>query len=877
MGATSDNYEIVTSGITYTIASDYVNIISGGGETAHFQYIKIAHEVVPSGGGDSTLVEATNVNPFPVYAWGGTLGVTVGTLTVQGTNLGVTFGTINVAGTDLGVTVGTLTVQGNNLGITGTVSVVGSSANPVPVTVVGGTISASSLVLSGATIDVSGSQIGIGNFPATQGVTVGPITVTSITNSVKVYSDTELPVGITIGKPIDVVGSNLGITVGTLTVQGSGLGVTGTVSVVGTNLGVTVGTLTVQGTNLGVTVGTLTVQGTDLGVTFGTINVAGTNLGVTVGTLTVQGSGLGVTFGTVNVAGTNLGVTVGTLTVQGTDLGVTFGTVNVVGTVEMSNTILNVRMVETDVVRLGLSGSWVRYDHLADSGFYSLATTVVGFTGNPVKMVGVAGGEAVGITVGTLAVTATDLDTRTLYGGTVGSGTVTGEDYVKVQGICGGYPVGITLNFTVPVSVSSFSNLGVYGVSGATALYVQATDFDIRAISSATDSMTVFGGGTASTVSVGLFGFTGATAEALYCENNALNVNIKSAPTIAVSATNLDIRDMNYLTDNITVVGQGANDDTATSTVPTYINALMNDGTLDRVGGTAGAGWCGAALNVHLVNSGITFSINANATFSSALGISQDAFKPLPVHGSTFATTGLWVAGDTANGPVIVKGYNSGVLPVSLSNVDTSTSTLNTSINQVKDNTDFLAAMKKALYDSSVSVGAADYPSSLSLHTLIRDEVAANLESLNGAKLSNSVIGNLNAATQPSIAVSVVATKQQPSFMARSGYVSFTAKNLIEFNGAAGFTCSAGVRIKGSRVSTGASAAPNEFMCVMYEGDIGQYGSTSTSASYHLHHGEELFVDVDNINKISVFYPVLSESSAPNNAGAGFTFSFYAS
>ena len=780
MGATSDNYEIVTSGITYTIASDYVNIISGGGETAHFQYIKIAHEVVPSGGGDSTLVEATNVNPFPVYAWGGTLGVTVGTLTVQGTNLGVTFGTINVAGTNLGVTVGTLTVQGNNLGITGTVSVVGSSANPVPVTVVGGTISASSLVLSGATIDVSGSQIGIGNFPATQGVTVGPITVTSITNSVKVYSDTELPVGITIGKPIAVVGSNLGITVGTLTVQGSGLGVT-------------------------------------------------------------------------------------------------FGTVNVVGTVEMSNTILNVRMVETDVVRLGLSGSWVRYDHLADSGFYSLATTVVGFTGNPVKMVGVAGGEAVGITVGTLAVTATDLDTRTLYGGTVGSGTVTGEDYVKVQGICGGYPVGITLNFTVPVSVSSFSNLGVYGVSGATALYVQATDFDIRAISSATDSMTVFGGGTASTVSVGLFGFTGATAAALHSENNALNVNIKSAPTIAVSATNLDIRDMNYLTDNITVVGQGANDDTATSTVPTYINALMNDGTLDRVGGTAGAGWCGAALNVHLVNSGITFSINANATFSSALGISQDAFKPLPVHGSTFATTGLWVAGDTANGPVIVKGYNSGVLPVSLSNVDTSTSTLNTSINQVKDNTDFLAAMKKALYDSSVSVGAADYPSSLSLHTLIRDEVAANLESLNGAKLSNSVIGNLNAATQPSIAVSVVATKQQPSFMARSGYVSFTAKNLIEFNGAAGFTCSAGVRIKGSRVSTGASAAPNEFMCVMYEGDIGQYGSTSTSASYHLHHGEELFVDVDNINKISVFYPVLSESSAPNNAGAGFTFSFYAS
>ena len=41
MGATSDNYDIVTSGTTYTIASDYVK--PSGGETAHFQMVKLAY------------------------------------------------------------------------------------------------------------------------------------------------------------------------------------------------------------------------------------------------------------------------------------------------------------------------------------------------------------------------------------------------------------------------------------------------------------------------------------------------------------------------------------------------------------------------------------------------------------------------------------------------------------------------------------------------------------------------------------------------------------------------------------------------------------------------------------------------------------------
>ena len=158
---------------------------------------------------------------------------------------------------------------------------------------------------------------------------------------------------------------------------------------------------------------------------------------------------------------------------------------------------------------MGLCGSWTRYDYLAPSGFNSLAATIVGFTGNAISIVGSASGTAVGITVGTLTVQASDLDVRSMYGGPVGdgSGSTSGIDYVAVQGIGGAYPVGITVSSALPVTVSSFSNLGVYGVSGATALYVQASNFGIRGLTAVSDSITVYGGGTAATVSVGVFGF----------------------------------------------------------------------------------------------------------------------------------------------------------------------------------------------------------------------------------------------------------------------------------------------------------------------------------------------------------------------------------
>lgn len=529
---------------------------------------------------------------------------------------------------------------------------------------------------------------------------------------------------------------------------------------------------------------------------------------------------------------------------------------------------LPVELVGT-TLSINIVGPISRYDYLSETGYSSLATSIVGYNGLPLFVAGVSGGTAIAVTFGTVVVTATDLDIRTLNGGTVGDGSVTGADYVKIEGICGGYPVGITVSSTIPVSVSSFSNLGVFGVSGATAIGVTFGTVNIRGLTSASDTVTVYGGGTASTVSVGLFGFTGATAAPLYAENNALNVNIKTSTGVTVSASDLDIRDLSYTTDTVTVVGEGASDALGLSTVPTYIAAQLPSGSLSRVGGVTGAGWSGSALNVNMVNSGITFSVVANATFSAEVGVTASAAGALPIQGSVFASSGLWVTGSTSGDPITVRGASNGLLPVEVSNLNT----INATIGQVKTNTDFMAAVKKALYAENVSVGAFDFSDKYSLYTLVKDSVGIPLEGIQRTIVANGFA----PTTQDSLSVTVVGNKPKASFTAKTGFIGFTPRNLTHFNAGAGFTCNAGVRIKTTRIASGVSAASNQFMCVMSAADAALYGQTAGTSSYILYHGEEMFFEVDNINKIQVFYPAFSTSFAPNNTSAGMTFSFYAS
>ena len=740
MAATSDNYDIVTSGITYTIAADYVKP-EGAGETAHHQIVKVAY------GANDTVIYASTSTPLPVGVSGSWANY----------NFIPSSGITSLATTIVGITGTSLTVVG-----------------------------------------VSGGEA--------VGITVGTLNVAGVSGGVAV-----------------------GITVGTLNVAGVSGGVA---------LGITVGTLNVAGSSFSIR----NLYGGDtLGSTAG-IDYVG-----------IQGIASGYPIGiTLNAP---LPVTISSFaSLSLSNLGI-FGVTGATAVYVQASAPLPV----------GLCGSWGRYEFLAPSGIYSLATTIVGTTGTSLTVVGVSGGVAVGITVGTLNVAGSSFSIRNLYGGAT-LGSTAGTDYVGIQGIASGYPVGITVSAPLPVTVSSFSNLGIFGVTGATAVYVQASNFSIRGITAATDNITVYGTGVESTVPTSLYAFAGSTAaiEAVYSTNNALNVNVSTITGVTVSATDLDIRDLNYTTDTVTIVGQGAADSLSLSTVPTYMNAAVSPtGTLTQVSGTTGAGWCGAAVNMYLVNSG--FSFNAYATFSTGIGISQEAFNPVPVAGSSAAVVGLWVAGDTLNGPVIVKGYSGGFMPIELANLDTPTSTVNATIAQVKTNTDFLIAAKKALYDPTVSVGAFDYTDSLSIYSLIKNAVNTQLQTLANTVSSGSV----------SVAIDSYAT--QPSFMARTNVAGYVAKNLTEYNSAAGYTCSTGVRLKVSRIATGANASQNEFMCVISEADAAVYGSTAGTASYVMYHGDELFLEVDNINKLKVFYPAYSTGFAPHNTGTGITFSFYAS
>ena len=530
----------------------------------------------------------------------------------------------------------------------------------------------------------------------------------------------------------------------------------------------------------------------------------------------------------------------------------------------------NVTNINSDTpLPVGLCGSWERYDYNIGA-YYALRTAIVGQAGSPLEITGVSGATLVGVTFTTINIAATDLDIRTLYGGTVGSGATGDSDYIAIQGLSGAYPVGITVSGSLPVSVASSINTGVYGVSGATALGVTFGTVVIRGLTAASDTITVYGGGTASTVSVGLFGFTGASAAALHSENNALNVNIKSGvglDGVTVTASNLDIRDLSYLADTVTVVGQGANDNAATprATVPTYVTALAPNNNLIQIGGVTGAGWCAGALNVSLVNSGITFTVSASVTLGSTFGITASDIGALPIRGTTYASVGVWVTGSTSGDPVTVKGFSGGLLPIELPNFTSQTTNINNSIADLKNDTAFLIAVKKALFSDAVSVGASDYPDQYSIYKLIQNAVTTQLTSL------------ANTVSNGSVSVAIDSYPTQPSFISRTGNIGYTAKNLTEYNSAAGFTCATGVRIKVSRIATGTNASQNELMCVISEADAAIYGSTAGTASFTMYHGDELFIEVDNINKLKVFYPAYSTGFAPHNTGTGITFSFYAS
>jgi hypothetical protein len=171
-----------------------------------------------------------------------------------------------------------------------------------------------------------------------------------------------------------------------------------------------------------------------------------------------------------------------------------------------------------------------------------------------------------------------------------------------------------------------------------------------------------------------------------------------------------------------------------------------------------------------------------------------------------------------------------------------------------------LVALKKAIYSDTVGEGALAYPHEQSLYALMRNIVGNGIQEIQDTITQSD--------SQKTIAVSVIESKRQSSFISGTPFVGFASTNLSAFNNGSGFTCDAGVRIK---VLRSPAASSTEVLAVANS------DTTNTAVSYMMYRGDEMFFEVDNINKLYVYYPTLNLGTAPSNNGSGITFSFYAS
>ena len=178
------------------------------------------------------------------------------------------------------------------------------------------------------------------------------------------------------------------------------------------------------------------------------------------------------------------------------------------------------------------------------------------------------------------------------------------HDSVRIQGMADGLAMRITPAGTEGFPVTFHpDNEGVTATSvriqgalprfvqgetlEATPIAVTADNLRIRGITSTTDSIRVMGGLANGTIGTAIYGFTGGTLESVYSTDNAIWANIKNGLSLGavVTANNLDIRDLTYTTDSVTVRGMGADNNYSHSTVPTNISIRAKTDEFIVIGG----------------------------------------------------------------------------------------------------------------------------------------------------------------------------------------------------------------------------------------------------------------------------------------------------
>ena len=672
--------------------------------------------------------------------------------------------------------------------------------------------------------------------------------------------------GVTLGVTGDVTMSgDVGIVAGTT------VGVTGDVSVSvvdGTTVGVT-GDVTVSG-NVGIVAGTTTGVTGDVTVSGDVGIIAGTTVGVT-GDVTVSGD-VGI------VAGTTVGVT-GDIAVSATDLdirGLTFGTPGYSGDALGSF---------DSVIVQGATGA---FPVTAALGFITADGSVdyFGKSGDALKVAVVDAAISATVNIGSeIAIKSNNTHLQV-------SGSSAGDSHthpVIVAGKAGLTAIGVTMASAVAVtgSVSVSSVSGTVTTSGT----VTATDLDIRGITGGTwgataglgsleDSIVVQGSTGAFPVATALAGFTidGSPillqTEVIDATTQALKTVIDSRGITNATAMQIQGRNDGSTLDPVYIAGVGPTSDVSPDEGLIGVtfdqpfpgmrvhSGLTAPGTLGLAGASASAiavllhgasgssilpiGMTNDAINVNMVNAdNISFAVNV----ASDIKISNAATsaEALPVKGSDIGNTGVFVTGTGGTSepfPIMIRGYttergaSSGDAPVAITSSQLD-DIINGSTGSLELTYRGLTGICAAFGELKTSVEASTSQTNILASSIdgLATDINTDLDRLVGGNGIMQTIGDTQADPLPSkrvyIEVPTPTNFVQESASAIVGsVVAFT--NVSELRSGARFKLHPGAD---QVVFIGSGILP----------DASQF--------YPLSAGEDIFIEIDKISKVSVYAP----------------------
>ena len=438
-------------------------------------------------------------------------------------------------------------------------------------------------------------------------------------------------------------------------------------------------------------------------------------------------------------------------------------------------------------------------------------------------------------------------------------------DTVIVAGKAGATAIAITAdNFRIRGLSAATDSISVYGVVGATAIAITAENLQIRGLTAATDSVSVQGVSGGKAVNILVHGSSGATAVAIGVSSDALKVfmtnPISIDGNIEINAAELDIRYLSYGTfndaapagtsfDSVRVAGFSGAYPVATalfgisgnSWSPVGVSGgklVVDIGALTLTGGT---------FNIDMSNVSVTNTVRVQG--------STGATAPVWISGSTEAGGAITVTGGGTGGSIRIEGFTWGTaVGITAANLQIRGLTYGSTnkdwvgiSGDVAEDLDAIKTLMGTLTDQgrADSIYGALYESADSLLN-IKNTVGANDVTI--ADILNHVAVNPNLATAKiRVEIGAIADSLDTNNTLPVEVVSMTQPGSV-YNGVVTVTNNP-ITLPNQVVKSGVTVkAFSTNTAVVFVGN----GSVTVNNGYELSAGESVFLEVDNLNLVSV-------------------------